>query len=68
TPGDCCSAIGASSMIRWQPFGPQRRLLLSNWDLVKLILLGNGQPSPKGPKAKWTVLGRLIHHGDSIGV
>ncbi|WP_419193752.1 hypothetical protein, partial [Novipirellula herctigrandis] len=63
-----CSAIGALLMIPLRPFGPQRRLLLSHWDLVKLILLGNGQLSPKGPKAKLTVLGRLIHHGDSIGV
>ncbi|TWT79540.1 hypothetical protein CA13_09440 [Planctomycetes bacterium CA13] len=55
-------------MIPLRPFGPQRRLLISHWDLVKLILLGNGQLSPKGPKAKLTVLGRLIHHGDSIGV
>ncbi|TWT78696.1 hypothetical protein CA13_00920 [Planctomycetes bacterium CA13] len=67
TPGDCCSAIGALLMIPLRPFGSQRRLFL-NWDLVKLILLGNGQPSPKGPKAKRTVLGRLIHHGDSIGI
>ncbi|TWT78695.1 hypothetical protein CA13_00910 [Planctomycetes bacterium CA13] len=60
--------MGALLMIPFRPFGPQHRLLLSNWDLVKLILLGNGQPSPKGPKAKRTVLGRLIHHGDAIGV
>ncbi|WP_419195067.1 hypothetical protein, partial [Novipirellula herctigrandis] len=66
TPGDCCSAIGALLMIPLRPFGPQRRLLLLNWTVAKLILLWNGQPSPKGPKAKRTVLGRLIHHGDAI--